>query len=83
MSYEIEITVGDRTFHYGSVAAFRRDMETRAIRIKALWTNAYRDGISPQRRTRLMSMANAERQRLNDINVEALLQARKAYESYM
>lgn len=36
MSYLIEATIGDRTYHYGSEHAYREDMEIRGERIRSL-----------------------------------------------
>lgn len=36
MSYLIEVTIGDRTYHYGSEHAYREDEAIRAERIRSL-----------------------------------------------
>lgn len=60
MAFEIEITVGYRTYHYATLAAYRDDMEKRTLRIRALNSNLLKANVTPERKTELGKMLRAE-----------------------
>lgn len=60
MAYEIEITVGDRTYHYATLKAYRDDMENRTLHIRALNVN-YLNADSAERKAELGTMLREER----------------------
>lgn len=60
MAYEIELTIGNRTYHYGSLDAYREDMIQRRARIAHLSGMSTAKNVTPARRHELYQMVHAE-----------------------
>ena len=80
MAFEVEVNLnGSHTVHYGSVEAYRKDIQARENRIRALSNFAKAAGIASPRGQQLQAMAMAERSALAQLQHAALESFRNHY----
>ena len=77
--YAIELTIANRTYHYGSLAAYRAHVETLLDRAMRIAVATYKDGTSAQRKAELANMLKAVQAEQKALDEAMAEENRKAY----